>query len=204
MNEEKIHYKKFVMILPVTFSYIPKTLYFIMIYLILINIMGEIKMKKIMAIFLVGTLLVGISSASAIVLQNEKNAVSKPIQKISKNLFSNKNIGQTSTEGNFSGQFAKKNETGYIILGSINGSYQKNSNYTGTFDGIWNTTDENSSGTMSGWFWGHFYLGEIELENDSYWFVGLYRVNETSNEFYTAAIIFTSPYLIRYAAGTYE
>lgn len=161
-------------------------------------------MKKIITIFLVGILLVGISSASAVILPNVKNAVSKPIQKVSENLFSNKNIGQTSTEGNFSGQFAKKNETGYIILGSINGSYQKTSNYTGMFDGMWNTTDGNSSGTMSGWFWGHFYLGEIELENDSHWFVGLYRINETSNEFYTAAIIFTSPYLIRYAAGTYE
>ena len=109
-----------------------------------------------------------------------------------------------STGGNFTGNFAKKNETGYVILGSLNGTYNKSSNYTGTFEGLWNTTDGNMSGTMAGWFWGHIFLGSIKTDNSSYWFVGLYGVNTTSNKFYAVSIIFNSSYVIRYAAGTFS
>jgi len=160
-------------------------------------------MKKFMVLFLIGILLVGISSASAIVIPKANNNGFGPILKVTEKLAKN-TIRQTSVEGNFSGQFALKNESGYVFLGTVEGTYETSGNYTGSFDGIWNTTDENSSGAMSGWFWGHFYLGQISYDNDTYWFVGLYRVNTTSSEFYTAAIIFTSPCLVRYAAGIYD
>lgn len=60
------------------------------------------------------------------------------------------------------------------------------------------------SGTMAGWFWGHIFLGSIKTDNSSYWFVGLYGVNTTSNKFYAVSIIFNSSYVIRYAAGTFS
>lgn len=59
------------------------------------------------------------------------------------------------------------------------------------------------SGTMAGWFWGYIFLGSIKSDNSSYWFVGMYRVNETENKFYSVFIIFNSSYTVRYAAGTY-
>ena len=160
-------------------------------------------MKKILALLIVGTLLIGMASASAIGLPKTDNKVFRPVQKVAEKLTRN-NIRQSSMDGNFSGQFARKNESGYVILGTVEGTYNMSGNYSGSFEGIWNTTDGNESGTMSGWFWGHFYLGQISVVNESYWFIGLYRTNTTSSEFYTAAIIFTSPHLIRYAAGIYE
>jgi hypothetical protein len=108
------------------------------------------------------------------------------------------------TTGNFTGKFAKKNDTGYIVLGSLNGTYNKSSNYTGIFEGAWNTTDGNMSGTMAGWFWGYVFFGKIKSDNSSYWFIGLYRVNTTSNNFYAVSVIFDSACIVRYAAGTLE
>ncbi len=159
-------------------------------------------MKKIMAVFMIGILLIGFSSATALVLPKADNFRLRPFKQVTKKLVS-ENFGQTSTGGNFSGQYAMKNESGYVILGTINGTYEMSSNYSGSFDAIWNSTDGNESGDMSGWFWGALYLGQLEYANDSYWFVGLYGVNETASEFYTVAIIFTSSWTIRYAAGTY-
>jgi hypothetical protein len=180
----------------------PKSLYGLLLYFILVIILGEIQLKKIMAVFMVGILLVGISSASAIVLPKADDFRVRPFKQVTRKLTSGR-IDQNETGGNFSGQYAMKNESGFVFLGSINGSYEMSSNYTGTFEAIWNSTDGNESGNMSGWYWGQFYLGEIEYANDSYWFIGIYRVNTSSNEFYSAAIIFSSPWIIRYAAGTY-
>jgi len=174
----------------------------LVLYYILLNIMGEIKLKKILAVFIVGILLIGISSASAVVLPNADTFRIRPLKQVNR-ILTSENIGQTSTGGNFSGQYAMKNESGFVILGTINGTYEKNSNYSGSFEAIWNSTDGNASGTMSGWYWGCLFLGQIEYDNDSYWFVGLYKTNTTSNEFYSVAIIFSSPWIIRYAAGIY-
>lgn len=157
-------------------------------------------MKKILAILIVGILVAGVSSASAIFITKAGNF--KPLLLQNSNKLLPKTVDKLSTGGNFAGQFAKKNESGYIILGSVEGTYNKSSNYTGTFEGVWNTTDGNMSGNMSGWFWGHFFMGQIEQNETSNWFVGLYRVNETESEFGAVAIIF-GPYAVRYAAGTY-
>jgi len=163
---------------------------------------GGIKIKKIAAILIIGILVLSISSASAIILPKAGNLVNRAPLKIN-NKLTQKNTFLDSTEGNFTGKFAKKNDTGYIILGSLNGTYNKSSNYTGTFSGAWNTTNGSISGTMDGWFWGYVFLGTIKSDNSSYWFVGLYRVNTTSNKFYAVSVIFDSSYIIRYAAGTF-
>lgn len=160
-------------------------------------------MKKIMAVFIVGILVIGISSVSAVVLPKAENIGSQPPVPISKKL-APRTINQVSTDGSFSGMFAKKNESGYVILGSLEGAYNKSSNYTGSFEGTWNTTDGNASGTMSGWFWGSFILGQIQQDENNSWFVGLYRVNATASEFSAVTLIFGSSSAIRYAAGTYQ
>lgn len=167
------------------------------------------KMKKIVSIIIVGILVLGIFSVSAIGMQKTDNIKSlhfqnstRLIPQNSKKLLTN-TVNKISTGGNFSGKFAKKNETGYVILGSLNGTYNKSSNYTGTFKGNWNTTSGNDSGAFSGWFWGYLFIGQIQQKNNSHWFVGLYRVNATANEFGAVSIIFNSSWTVRYAAGTY-
>jgi len=153
-------------------------------------------MKRLSAIFIVGILLLSLSSVSAITIPKATDNKILPIQK-TRDLLP-KTYEKTLTGGNFSGQFAKKNDTGYVILGSLEGTY----NDSGTFDGMWNAYDGNISGTMSGWFWSHIFIGQIEYSNNSDWFVGLYNVNTTSNEFVAVSLIFSSPFMIRYAAGT--
>jgi hypothetical protein len=140
---------------------------------------------------------------SAIILPKAGNIVSHLPQQTHKKLL-RRSTDFNATAGNFSGKFAKKNDTGYIVLGSLNGTYNKSSNYTGTFEGAWNTSEGNMSGTMDGWFWGHVFFGQIKSDNSSNWFIGLYRVNTTSNNFYAVSVIFDSAYIVRYAAGTFE
>ena len=169
-------------------------------------------MRKIWTFFIIGMLVIGISSVSASIIPKSETIRSRflsPVIEKADSPVIEKADNRMATEnlngGNFSGMFAMKNESGYIILGSLEGTYNKSSNYSGTFDGIWNMTDDNTSGTMDGWFWGSFLIGQIAQDSgESNWFVGLYRVNTTSNEFGIVTLIFSSPNIVRYAAGTYQ
>jgi len=161
-------------------------------------------MKKIWTFLIIGMLVIGISSVSASISPKAENMRSRVSQSVV-NKLDDRIVNENSEDGNFSGMFAMKNESGYVILGSLEGTYQKSSNISGSFDGIWNTTDDNESGTLNGWFWGSFLLGQIQQDaGESSWFIGLYSVNTTSNEFAAVTLIFSSPYIVRYAAGTYQ
>ena len=156
-------------------------------------------MKKIISLILIGLVVLMLPTATAINFRNTNIIKPQPVlNKI--------NIRPTDINGtgNFSAMFAKKNDTGYVILGNIEGTYEFSSEYSGSFSGIWNTTSGDASGTLSGWFWGFIFLGSIQYDNESDWFVGLYRINETSYEFGAIALILTSSFPIRYCAGTFD
>ena len=108
------------------------------------------------------------------------------------------------TTGTFDGEFAEKNETGYIPLGTMEGTYG-GSEHWGTFTGIWSLYDGSASGTIDGWFFSHIFIGQLNTTGveGSSWFFGLYRVNATDNTFEAGAIVFENDsYVIRYAMGT--
>lgn len=110
----------------------------------------------------------------------------------------------TFTNGTFSGVFAMKNESGYIPLGDFNGTYDVGG-WFGSFAGTWTMDEGNISGTMSGWVLGYIVYGILNTTggNQSNWFLGLYRVNETDNTFKAGAIIFgDDQHYIRYAMGS--
>ncbi len=107
------------------------------------------------------------------------------------------------TNGSFSGMFAEKNETGYVPLGTFSGTFAGDD--SGTFEGIWALDNGTASGSLSGWYWDHIFIGQMNTTGveGSNWFFGLYRVNTTDNSFEAAAIIFGfDNYAIRYAMGT--
>ncbi len=106
--------------------------------------------------------------------------------------------------GSFAGEFAMKNETGYVPLGEFEGTYDMGE-WSGTFIGSWSMFDGSASGTMTGWVWSHLFFGQLNTTGveGSSWFIGLYRLNETDNTFEAAAIIFgQDDYNIRYAMGS--
>jgi len=101
--------------------------------------------------------------------------------------------------GTFTGIFAMKNESGYVPLGTIGGTF---SDFN--FEGTWAFDNESASGTFSGWTWGPLCLGELQTDgsNESQWFGGLFRVNETDNSFQAVSIVLgDNGYAIRYAIG---
>jgi hypothetical protein len=105
------------------------------------------------------------------------------------------------TNGSFTGVFAEKNESGYIPLGTIDGTYTEQHSFTGA----WSLFDGSVSGTIDGWYWGYIFYGQVHTNgmNESQWFGGLYRVNTTDNSFEAVSIIFGNDnYMIRYAMGT--
>ncbi len=109
--------------------------------------------------------------------------------------------------GNFTGVFAEKNDTGYIILGNISGTYIMGANWSlGSIDGIWTMDDGSASGNFSGYILHRFFFGQYHITGgNSSWFIGLYKLNETTNEFKAISIVFAEDnYLIRYGIGTYE
>jgi len=111
------------------------------------------------------------------------------------------------SSGNFSGVFAEKNETGFNILGNISGTYTTAGNFSyGSIDGIWTMNDGSASGNFSGYLFRRFFFGKYHVTGGNpSWFIGLYRLNETSNEFQAISIVFGEDnYLIRYGIGTYE
>jgi len=108
--------------------------------------------------------------------------------------------------GTFSGEFAMKNETGFIPLGNISGTYTRGANWTaGTLSGIWAMYDETASGDFNGYIFHRLFIAQYNItDGDSGWFIGLYKLNETTNEFRAISIVFAGEnHLIRYAIGTY-
>jgi hypothetical protein len=125
------------------------------------------------------------------------------------NLFKHRGLiprGSLNTGGTFSGVFAEKNETGYNILGTISGTYTEGINWSlGTIDGIWAMDDASASGNFSGSLFHRFFFGQYYVTGgNSSWFIGLFRTNETTNEFQAITLVFAEEdYLIRYGIGTY-
>lgn len=112
--------------------------------------------------------------------------------------------GQTlMTNGTFEGEFAEKNETGYIPLGTMEGTFSGES--WGTFTGVWSLYEGNTSGTIEGWYFSHIFIGQFNTTGveGSNWFIGLFRVNTTDNSFVAGALVFGEDnYVMRYAMGT--
>lgn len=160
-------------------------------------------MKKIFATAIIGLLILGIAAASttaALPKENHKNF--GLLNNLRKTL-----PGRTGTNGTFTGAYALKNDTGYVILGSLAGTYFKQSQNYGTFEGTWTATNGTPAGYMNGYIYHAFLLGQYNITgaNETGWFIGLHRVNTTSSEFQAVSIVFTeSDYAIRYAAGTYQ
>ncbi|MFO7677487.1 MAG: hypothetical protein R6V50_03780 [Thermoplasmatota archaeon] len=107
-------------------------------------------------------------------------------------------------DGTFEGVFAEKNETGYVVLGDINGTYSKGPGPFGSFDGVWNMLDDSANGTFSGYIVSRFIMGQYEVNNSQETgnFIGLLNVNQSAMEFTAIALVFTDDgLLVRYAAG---
>ena len=70
------------------------------------------------------------------------------------------------TNGSFTGVFAEKNESGYIPLGTIDGTYTEQHFFTGA----WSLFDGSASGTIEGTYWGYIFwvqLIRMEVTNHS-------------------------------------
>jgi hypothetical protein len=92
-----------------------------------------------------------------------------------------------------------KNETGYVPLGTLSGTFT-----TSNFEGTWALDNGTASGTFNGWYWGYLCVGQLYTNgsNESQWFGGLFRVNETDNTFQAVSIVLGfNGYAIRYAIG---
>jgi hypothetical protein len=160
-------------------------------------------MKKILTIFVISILLLGITSAAATIVPQNKTTASPTI--LAKVLKPHRLDGN-NTNGTFTGAFAKKNETGYVILGQLSGIYEKSWQWGGTFSGQWNLTNNTAQGYFQGYFFGYIYFGQINETgtNTTGWIAGLFNKNETINQFKTVAILSdNTDYMIRYAVGTY-
>jgi hypothetical protein len=107
------------------------------------------------------------------------------------------------TNGTFTGIFAMKNETGYIPLGTLSGTYT-----THEFEGTWSLDNGTASGTFTGWSWmDNICVGYLNTDgsNDTQWFGALFRVNATDNSFQAVSIVLGyGGYAIRYAMGEIE
>jgi len=133
-------------------------------------------MKKILAIILVGIFVVSIPTASSLMLPK------MTMQKISKIPVSTTDVPEWA-DGDISGVFATKNETGeYEILGNISGYYGYWwGNFSGGFEGTWETLDASQSGYFSGWFIWCLALGSYNVtgSNETGGYISLFRTNTT-------------------------
>ena len=156
-------------------------------------------MRKILAILLVGIFVVAIPAASSISL-SKVGRTSIPSTPISA-----ADVPEWA-DGNITGVYAMKNETGYEILGSLFGYYNIVWGNTGYYAGVWETLDGSSSGQFSGWFFYHIALGQYNTtgSNDTGGFIGLLRFNETDMTIKAVSLVTTEEdYVIRYALCSY-
>jgi hypothetical protein len=150
-------------------------------------------MKKILVVVGICIVLAAMPMTSALPLFGSKHVN-----------FLQKHALPTLTNGTFTGVFAEKNESGYIPLGDLSGTYNVGE-WTGTFVGTWSLYDGSASGTISGMVWSHLFYGQLNTtgSDESSWFIGLYRVNTTDNSFEAGAIVFgNDQHYIRYAMGS--
>ena len=140
-------------------------------------------MKKILAILLVGIFVASIPAASSLMLP-----------KIAMEQFSDTPVSTADVpewaDGNFSGIYALKNETGeYITLGNIFGHYSKG--IFGKYAGEWETLDGNESGCFSGIFFRHISFGQFNTtgSEDENPLLAIFRVNESEMSIQSLFII---------------
>jgi hypothetical protein len=110
-------------------------------------------------------------------------------------------------DGTFSGVFAEKNETGYNMLGNLSGDYSMGPGPFGSFSGVWEMDDESAEGAFSGYIIYRFFLGQYNVTDSEQTgeFIGLFKVNQTSNEFMAISLVFTDAgHDVRYALGTLQ
>ena len=108
--------------------------------------------------------------------------------------------------GNITGVYALKNETGYVILGNLFGYYHKWNNFTGYYAGVWESLDGTESGGFAGWFIGHLTLGQFNetATGEEGGYIGLFRINETDSTIRSVAIAAANDdHFIRYSVCTY-
>ena len=158
-------------------------------------------MKKILAILLVGIFVVSIPAASSLMLPRiaRKHILTDIVQSTD---------APEWADGNFSGVFAMKNETGqYVILGNVFGYINLWwGNSSGNYAGAWETLDGNQSGYFAGWFFHHLALGYYNTtgSNETGGFISLFRTNETDMTIKAVALISTDDdYSIRYSMCSY-
>ena len=172
------------------------------LYLIIMKIRGIIKkMKKILAILLVGIFVVSIPSASSLMLPK------LAIRNISKTPVSTTDVPEWA-DGEISGVFALKNETGeYEIQGNVFGYYGYWwGNNSGSFEGTWETLDGSQSGQFAGWFFYHLAVGYYNTtgSEDEGGFVSLFRRNETDMSINAVSLAYNEEdHFIRYALCSY-
>ena len=160
-------------------------------------------MKKIYTIFIVSILFLGITSAAATIVPQKATQPTPSF--VSKTIRTHRLDGNTTT-GNLTGVYAIKNVTGYEIQGQLDGTWEKSWSWGGTLEFHWNNSNNTMEGDVEAYFFGHIYIGQINITgtNTTGWIAGLFRVNETTNEFVSVALIYTNDYYVRYAIGTID
>ena len=157
-------------------------------------------MKKILAILLVGVLVVSIPAVSSLRLP-------KPIERqIQKMPLKSMDVPEWA-DGNISGVYAEKNETGgFDILGNVFGYYAITWGSCGYYAGVWKTSDGNISGCFAGWFFYHLTIGEYNVtdSNETGGFIGLMKINESDSTIKSVALAYNDDdYFIRYSLCSY-
>ncbi|MHA2367035.1 MAG: hypothetical protein ACXAC7_23990 [Candidatus Hodarchaeales archaeon] len=154
-------------------------------------------MKKILAILIVGIFVVSIPAASSLMLPRiaRRNITTTPVQTT--------DVPEWA-DGNISGVYAIKNETGqYEILGNLFGYYDLWwGNSSGSFEGTWETLNGSQSGQFAGWFFYQIALGYYNVtgSEESGGFISLIRINETDMSIQAVALVSNEDdYSINYA-----
>jgi hypothetical protein len=159
------------------------------------------KMKKLAAILLVAIFVVSIPSAAASVIR--PRAASKQQLEIPA---ATTDIPDWA-DGNISGVYAMKNETGeFVLLGSVFGYYHLSWGNSGYYAGIWETLDGSQSGGFSGLFFFHIAIGKYNItgSDDTDGFICLFKRNETDMTIQSVGIVTgDDDYFIRYALCSY-
>ena len=140
-------------------------------------------MKKILAVLIVGIFVASIPAASSLMLPKIA------MKQLSGTTVSTAEVPDWA-DGNFTGIYAMKNETGeYITLGNIFGHYSKG--IFGKYAGEWETLDGNQSGCFSGLYFRHISFGNFNTtgSEDEYPLLAIFRVNESEMSIQSLFII---------------
>ena len=160
-------------------------------------------MKKIITLCIASIILLGITSAAATIVPQ---AAPRLAPSFASKTIQTQRLDGNNTNGTITGVYAIKNESGYNIEGQLNGVWEQSWPWGGTLAFHWNNSNNTMEGDVQAYFFGQIYIGQINITgtNTSGWIAGLFRVNETTNEFVSVALIYTDDYYVRYAIGTIE